>query len=382
MIEFDAQVRTVRDLAREAAKDLRARALSIDADPDAMEAHFDSPVFAMLRQSEMPLRYREALPEAPTLLPDRGSCLQDVVGMMELARGDTATLLACPAPGLAGTVVGLLGSEAQQERFFSRIHGGRTWSFFAMTELARGSDATAMETRLERDGDDWRLHGGKCYIGNGARGGVGVVFARTGRSPLSIRAAMVELPAPGWRGRRLDMIGLRGAYISELTFDGVPVGGDMLLGEHLPATRRGIWGAIKTFNNMRLRVAAAAAGTALAMVEYVAEHRKDAPGGQQVRMRAEAARELVYEAAARIDHDPERGYLSSAAKLGATRMAVETARWASGALGPAGLLEHPLLEKWTRDVCAFEFMEGTSNIQRLHIARGYQTGDADAGPQY
>jgi alkylation response protein AidB-like acyl-CoA dehydrogenase len=75
--------------------------------------------------------------------------------------------------------------------------------------------------------------------------------------------------------------------------------------------------------------------------------------------------------------DPDNSYLSCAAKLGATRMAVQTARWASGAMSPAGLLEHPLLEKWTRDVCAFEFMEGTGDIQRLHVAKGYQAGDAD-----
>jgi alkylation response protein AidB-like acyl-CoA dehydrogenase len=235
-----------------------------------------------------------------------------------------------------------------------------------------------METRLDRDGEGgWLLRGAKRYIGNGARGGVGVVFARTGPSPLSIRAVLVDLPAPGWQGRRLDMIGLRGAYISELGFDGVPVSRDMLLGEHLPATRRGLWGAIKTFNQARLHVAAAAVGTALAMAEYVVEQRKDVPGGQVALARARAGRELVYEAAARVDRDPERGYLSSAAKLGATRMAVEIGRWASGALGPAGLLEHPLLEKWGRDVCAFEFMEGTGNIQRLHVARGYQCGDAD-----
>lgn len=376
MTDLDARARMVRDLARDAAADLRARALSIDTDPDAMDAHFDSPVFARVRESETPTEYRETDAAFPLL--DRGSCLHNVVGLLELARGDAATLLACPAPGLAGVFVDLLGSQEQKEWFFTRMRGGRTWSFFAMTEAGRGTDATAMETRLDRDGDGgWLLHGGKRYIGNGARGGVGVVFGRTGRSALSIRAALVELPAPGWTGRKLDMVGLRGAHISELTFDGVPVGGDLLLGEHLPVTRRGIWGAIKTFNNMRIRVAAAAVGTALAIAEYVAEQRKNAPGGQVVMARVCAARELVYEAAARVDHDPERGYLSCAAKLNANKLAVQTAQWAARAVGPAGLLEHPLLEKWTRDVCAFEFMEGTTNIQRLHVARDYQAGEAD-----
>lgn len=379
MIELNARLCFIRDFCRELAEDLRARALSIDADPDAVESHFDSPAFALIRQSNTPARFRESVPGLPEdRLLDTDSCLENIVGALELARGDFGMTLSAPSPALAGIIVDLLGDERQKERFYTRLHGGRTWTFFAMTEPGRGNDATAMETRLDRADTGGRLlRGEKRYIGNGARGGVGVVFGRTGRSALSIRAALVEPPAAGWRARRLDMVGLRGAYLSELTFDGVPVPDDMLLGEHLPAARRGIWGAVKTFNNMRIQIAAAAVGTALAMVEYVLDVRKGAPGAQLVQARAEAARELAYEAAARIDRDPGQRYMASAAKLGAIRMAVQTAQWAGAALGPAGLLEHPLLEKWTRDVCAFEFMEGTGNIQRLHVAQGYLGGDAD-----
>ncbi|WP_258534534.1 acyl-CoA dehydrogenase [Streptomyces sp. PT12] len=375
--DFDHRLRAIRAAAREAADDLRSRALAIDADPGAMEGHLDAPAYAMVRRSETPEEFRDARDGPPVL--NRDSCLENVVGMTELARGDAGALLACPSPGLAGVFVDLLGDAAQRERFYGRLADGRTWSFFAMTEEGRGSDATAMETRLERDGSGgWLLHGAKRYIGQGARGGVGVVFGRTGRSALSIRAALVELPAPGWHAGRLDMVGLRGAFLSELRFDGLPLAGDLLLGEHLPVTRRGVWGAVTTFHRMRVRVAAAAVGTALAMAAYVAEHRKGAPGADLVAARARAARRLVLRAAARVDRSPERGYLSSVAKLGATRMAVATAHWAAAALGPAGLLEHPLLEKWTRDVRAFELMEGSGNIQRLHVARGYRSGDADA----
>jgi alkylation response protein AidB-like acyl-CoA dehydrogenase len=380
MIELDARLRAVRDVSREAAEQLRSLASAIDADPDAMEAHLDTEVYAMVRTSNTPAKHRESLPGKPLRLLEEGNCLETVVGTLELARGDAGALLACPSPALAGVIVDLLGDERQRELFYTKLHGGRTWTFFAMTEPGRGSDATAMETRLEPDGaGGWLLRGEKRYIGNGARGGVGVVFARTGRSALSIRAVLVEpRQAESWHAQRLDMVGLRGAALSALRFDGVPVRGDMLLGEHLPVTRRGIWGAIETFNNMRIQVAALAVGTTLAIAEYVAEHRKSAPGLSVALARAEAARELVYQAAARVLRDPDNSYLSCAAKLGATRLAVQTARWAAGAMGPAGLLEHPLLEKWSRDVCAFEFMEGTGNIQRLHVAKGYQSGDADA----
>lgn len=378
MIELDQRLRAVRDDCRYAIEDMRGRALSIDADPDDMEQHFNSPVYTMIRLSNTPPEYRESLPGGEYKLMKAKSTLEDIVGMVELARGDMSTMFACPCPALAGVYVSLLGNPAQQEKFYTRLHGGRSWTFFAMSEPDRGSDATNMQTRLEKDGNGgYLLYGAKRYIGHGARGSIGVVFGRTGRSSLSIRAAMVEVPAQGWQAQRLDTVGLRGAYLSELQLDGVPVPADMLLGEHLPVTRRGIWGAIKTLNNMRIQLTAAAVGTAMAMTEYVAEHRKSSPGVDLALARAEAGRQLVYEAAAKLDADPERGYFASAAKLSAVRMAVRTAQWAVAAIGPAGLLEHPLLEKWTRDVRAFEFMDGTSNIQRLHVARGYQAGDAN-----
>jgi alkylation response protein AidB-like acyl-CoA dehydrogenase len=383
MIELDDRLRAVRDASRELAEDLRGRALAIDSDPEAMDEHLNSDVFELLRITETPAEFREALPAGLKLpsgaaMEERGNCLTNAVSLIEAARGDMGTVLACPAPGLPGVLVEVLGDQVQRELFFSRLHGGRTWPFFAMTEPAHGSDAGAMDTRFEPDGaGGWRLFGSKRFIGNAARGGVGVVFGRTGRSAMSIRAALVELPAPGWSGERLDTVGLRGAYLSELVFEGVPVAPEMMLGSHLPVAQRGLWGALKTFNQVRLKVAAGAVGTSLAMVDYVAEHRKTAPGLDVAVARAEAGREALYEAAARLDRNPERPYWSSAVKLAAVQMGVSTGRWTARVMGPGGLLEHPLLEKWTRDVCAFEFMDGTSNMQRLHVERGYQTGDAD-----
>jgi alkylation response protein AidB-like acyl-CoA dehydrogenase len=381
VIELDGRLREAQDICRELARDLRARALSVDADPDAMEEHLDSPVFDFIRRSNIPVEYQDGGDSDGRFRRDDstvGICLQNAVTMTELGEGDAATLLSCPSPALAGVFVDLLGSPAQRERFYSRISDGRTWTFFAMTEPEHGNDATALRTKLVRDGTGgWLLSGAKRYIGSGARGGIGVVFGRTGPSVLSIRAALVELPAPGWHATRLGMVGLRGACLSELSLDQVPVAPGMLLGEHLPATRRGIWGAIKTFNNMRIQIASLAIGTALAITEYVAEQHKGARDLDLTRSRVMAARELVFAAAARLDAKPEHGYHASVAKLSATREAIRTARWAAVALGPAGLIEHPLVEKWGRDVCAFEFMDGTSNIQRLNVAHGYLAGDCD-----
>jgi alkylation response protein AidB-like acyl-CoA dehydrogenase len=86
-----------------------------------------------------------------------------------------------------------------------------------------------------------------------------------------------------------------------------------------------------------------------------------------VSARLDAATALLYESAAAVDLQPDAVRPPSTAKLHATDLAVRTTHWAARALGPGALLEHPLLEKWSRDVHAFEFMDGTSNIQRLHI---------------
>ena len=383
MIELTGPLLAAQEATRAMAADLRARALPVDTDPDGMDTHLGSTPFRMMQAASTPPRYRTAAADPSFHVTDSVSSLENIVAIVELARGDAGVMLACPGPALAGVVVEALGSDEQKEYFYRRLEDGRTWTFFAMTEPGCGNDATAMQTRLEPDGSGgYLLHGAKRYIGNGARGRIGVVFARTGRSPLSIRAALVEPPQPGWSGRRLDMVGLRGAYLSELEFDGVPVARHMLLGEHLPVTRRGMWGAIRTFNKMRIQVSALAVGTALAMLDYVAEHRAQASRAAAARLplveaQLEAVRQLIFEAAVRVDRFPDSGYISSAAKLGATRAAVRTARWAGAALGPGALIEHPLLEKWTRDAHGFEFMEGTGNIQRIHVAQGYQAGDAD-----
>ncbi|GAB3465382.1 acyl-CoA dehydrogenase family protein [Actinophytocola sediminis] len=378
MIDVDDRLRASRAATSAAAEDLRARALAVDTDPTNLAPHLDSPALRMMRLFTTPAEYRD---EQLAELPDHlgiGTCLEKVVGTVELARGDAGVVLAMPGPALAGVVVDVLGGPAQQERFYRRLAGGRTWTFFAMSEPERGNDATAITTRLDRVAPgEYRLYGHKRYIGNGARGGIGVVFARTGPSPLSIRAVLVEAPADRFTATPLPMVGLRGAYLSELWFDGLRVTEDMLLGQHLPPTRRGIWGAMRTFNNMRIQVAALAVGTAYAIHDLVTELRPHAPGIDRYAARIEAARHLVYDMAAQVDHDSEQAYFPSSAKLSAVPLGLSVAGWATEALGPAALFEHPLLEKWCRDVRAFEFMEGTTNIQRLHVAQGYLKGRSD-----
>jgi acyl-CoA dehydrogenase len=359
----------IQATAREHAADLRDRALSVDAEPDRMDRHIESGGLRAIQDLARPgLR-----------------SLETAVALIELARGDAGMVLACPGQALAGVVVSVMGDQAQRERLAAAVADGRSWAFLAVTEPEGGSDASQMRTELRPDGyGGYLLHGTKRYIGNGSRAAIGVVFASTGRGPLSIRAALVQAPAPHLEATPLDMIGLRGARISNLRFHGLPVSADSLLGTHLSPVRRGMWGAIQAFNTVRIQVAAMAVGTALAVHDYVRAELAGLRAGRSAELdavaaRIETARRLIYRAAADIDADRQRGRLASLAKLEAVALARQACGRLPRLLGQGALLEHPLLEKWWRDASAFEFMEGTSAIQRLNVAQGYLKGEVAHG---
>jgi acyl-CoA dehydrogenase len=374
MYELDDHAKALRDQGAALAMELREHAMLVDTDPHDMKPHLDLAAYDLIRQFQIPRRFSDRPPRIGRFTYEPGSVLQQVVLTLELAYGDAGMALACPGPSLAGVLVDHLGDDTQQE-WFHRSVADNTWTFFAITEPGRGSDATALETVLTKESADlYRVTGTKRYIGNGSRGDVGVVLARTGPGPLSVRAALVNTDTTGYRGSSLDMIGLRGACLAEITLDNVPVPAEMLLGRHLSATRRGMWGAMRVFNTMRANVAALAVGTGLALVDIVRAERPHAPGAAELTARLEACRQLVYAAGVAVDHDRDSGTPSSTAKIAATALAREASRWAVRSLGPAALVEIPLLEKWTRDVCAFEFMEGTSDIQRQHVTRAYLKG--------
>jgi alkylation response protein AidB-like acyl-CoA dehydrogenase len=355
--------------APELAADLRARALAVDAAPGSLDEHLDSP----------------ALQEIGRLDPIALGTFGTVATLVELARGDAGMVLAAPGPALAGILTRLIGDEAQNERLDAAMAGGRAWGFLAVTEPTVGSDAGRLRTELRPDGaGGYLLHGTKRFIGNGYRGAAGVVLARTGASPLSLRAVLVDQAGKPWQARPLDMIGLRGAQISEMTFAGLPVRPDDLLGNHLKSLRRGMWGVTQAFNTVRVQVAAMAVGTAQAAHDYVSAERRQwtVPARGELDAaadRIESVRQLVFRAALDVDADRHDGYRAAVSKLLAVRVARHVCGRLPRLLGPGALLEHPLLEKWWRDVAAFEFMEGTSDIQRLQVAANYLRGDTGHG---
>jgi len=371
LTDLRAEARTYADL-------LRPTALDLDRDPDLALGLPDRGL-PWRRLAGLPAEYNPdplRVGGRPVLLH---TCVEQVVVLEELARADAAAVLALPGPAMSGFVVADLADDEQRQRYWQTVAAGPTWTFFAMTEPTHGSDPGGMGSTLRPDGDGFRLDGVKRYIGNGARSRLGVVFARRNAGPLGVVAVLVDTDRLGFTAEPLPTLGLRGLQLSELRMTDVPVAATDILGRHRSAARQGMWTATRTFNRYRPVVSCFALGVAQAAYDlvvterrrYRADERHLIAGWQQ---RLAGTRALVLAAARAADRDPSDGTLASAAKLRATRLAEEITTSAVRLLGPGARWEHPLLDKLLRDARAFEFMEGTGNIQRLTLAQGYLQG--------
>jgi alkylation response protein AidB-like acyl-CoA dehydrogenase len=382
VIALDDRLLALQALTREQGAEFRAHALTLDERPDDVARHLGLEGFRWLSRMLVPPAYSgDPLRVGPHTY-DGLTCMERVVAFEQLAYGDAGMVLAAPGPSMSGILVDELASPAQKERYYARILSEPTWTFFALTEPAKGSDAGALETALTGDGDTLRLHGRKRYIGNGTRAALGVVFARARPGPLGIEAVLVEAADPAFSAEPLEMLGLRGALPSALAFDGVEVGADQVLGRHLPATRRGLWGAVMTFNRLRPGIAAAALGVAVAAHDYLRVARRRFTTAERDELDTLAqdiagVRRLTHRAALEVDAAPANGHLASAVKVHAVALAERSTRTAARLLGPGALLEHPLVEKWLRDARGFDFMEGATAIQKLNVFQGLRRDRLD-----
>jgi alkylation response protein AidB-like acyl-CoA dehydrogenase len=381
------RLEALRGEARALAEDVRAIAFALERDPDALRRRPDLPAVATMATFGIPPEHNPApLTSGPhRFYGDRS--IELAIMMEEIAASDVAAVFALPGPALSGIPILDLGSRRQRERYYGQLVAEPTCTFFALTEPARGSNAGELETSLAPDGDGLSLRGVKRYVSNGARARLGVVLARRHAGPLGIVAVLVDTSAPGFRARALPTVGLRGAQLTELTFDGMRVGADDVLGAHLPATRRGMLAVVRMFNRSRPMVAAMGVGLARAGLDYVHEHRPQLRGSQRAALdalgrRLAAVRSLVHRAAAAVDRDPADGYLASAAKARAAAVAQDATRVAPTLLGPGARLQHPVLDKLARDAMGFEFMEGTTNLQKLTLFQGYHRGAVCSAYRY
>ncbi len=381
MIVLDEKLTVLRAQLKEWGTDFRSAALELDGDPEAIRHHFDLPAARFLATMGIPLEYGNEPEKIGGHRFDGSTALQRAVVMEELACADAGMLVASPGPLLAGVVISLCADEAQKKWFYRRMLERPLWTCFALTEPDRGSDASAVETSLTpaADGEGAMLNGAKRYVGNASRAQIAVVFARAGSGPLGLTAVLIETPAAGFHAEPLGMLGLRGARIGAITLDDVRIAENRYLGRHLPPIRRGLWAFVQTFNLLRPGVAAIAVGIARAAHDYVLANRLALSPAEADRIdalgrRIEGTRELVHLAAAAVDADTGNGHLASAAKMRAAALAEEVTLAACQFFGPGARADHPLLDKWVRDARAIEFLEGTTNMQRLNVFQSLQTG--------
>jgi acyl-CoA dehydrogenase len=313
--------------------------------------------------------------------PSREAPATDLCLLREsLATQTTEAETALALQGLGSYPVLQSGRAEQVRRWLPAVAAGDAVAAFALSEPAAGSDAAALELTAEPDGDGWRLTGEKMWISNAPEADFYTVFARTtaGAGARGVSAFVVPAGRPGLAGEHLDMVSPH--PIGRLSFDGVRVRGEELLGER----DRGFSVAMRTLDLFRPSVGAFAVGMAQAALDAAVAHAstRAAFGGllkdqqavahllAEMATRTEAARLLVYSAAAALDEGAGRvAGRSAMAKL----LATETAQFVVDAAvqihGARGLQRGHLLEHLYREVRSPRIYEGASEIQRSIIAR-------------
>ncbi|MFG2621990.1 acyl-CoA dehydrogenase family protein [Streptomyces sp. NPDC048507] len=304
-----------------------------------------------------------------------------------LAYGCTEAETALALQGLGAHPVLAAGSPAQRERWLPGVREGRLVAAFALSEPGAGSDAAALELEAAPDGAGWRLGGQKCWISNAPEADFYTVFARTGEAPgaRGITAFLVPADRPGLGGEALDMLSPH--PIGSLSFDGVPVGPEDVLGE----PGQGFRVAMGTLNLFRPSVGAFAVGMARAALDATLAHTaaRTAFGGvladlqavahrvAEMATRTEAARLLVYAAAGAYDAgSPDVPRRAAMAKLLATETAQYVVDHAVQLHGAVALRRGHLLEHLYREVRAPRIYEGASEVQRTIIAKELYRGVA------
>ncbi len=310
-----------------------------------------------------------------------------VLAMEEIAKADAAhsTIMSVNNSLFCHGILHF-GTEEQKQKYVVPVASGEAIGAYALTEPSSGSDAANMRTRAVREGDYYILNGRKNWITSGPVADYFVVFAMTDpeKGHRGITAFIVDGNSPGLvRGKKEPKLGIRASATSEISFDNVKVPVENRLGEE----GQGFKIAMNVLDAGRIGIAAQALGIAEAAYEaarqYVQErHAFGRPIGEfqgtgfkiaDMKMRIEAARALVYNAALAKERAKETGARytleASMAKLFASETAMFCA-WAAVQIhGGMGYSKELPVERYFRDAKITEIYEGTSEIQRLVIAR-------------
>jgi alkylation response protein AidB-like acyl-CoA dehydrogenase len=318
--------------------------------------------------------------------------LSYVLVLEELSRGDAGVGVtvavhtsACTLPILS------FGSSAQVASFVPPLATGSRVGCFALTEAGSGSDAGALQSSAEADGDGWRLRGSKQWITNAGFGGTILLFARTDAGTRSARGVSAFLVDTGQVEitRTEEKLGLNSSLTNDLSFDTV-VAGDGLLGD----LHHGFRIAMATLDGGRIGIAAQAVGIAQAAYDVARRYAQErhafghaiadfqAIQHKLANMSTEidAARLLTLRAAWLKDHGRPHTEAGAKAKLFASEVARRQTAEAIQVLGGYGYTKEFPVERYYRDAKVTEIYEGTSEIQRLVIARELLGGRHAAAP--
>jgi alkylation response protein AidB-like acyl-CoA dehydrogenase len=308
--------------------------------------------------------------------------LSYILVLEELSRADAGVGVTVAVHTSAVTLPLLAyGTEEQKSRFVPPLARGEHLGAFALTEPEAGSDAGAIRTKAEPSGDGWKITGAKQWITNGRYSGTFLVFARTDQSTAGARGVSAFiLDAEHVRVTRdEEKLGLNSSVTNDIVIEGAHVGHDRLLHEE----NRGFRVAMTTLDGGRIGIAAQALGIAQAAYDvaraYAGERRAfghrigDFQAIQHklanMSMEIDAARLLVYRAAWLKQQGRPHTEEGAKAKLFASEMARRQTAEAIQVLGGYGYTKEFPVERYYRDAKITEIYEGTSEIQRLVIAR-------------
>lgn len=274
------------------------------------------------------------------------------------------------------------GTEKQRKKYLPTLTTGKAIAAWALTEPNAGSDASATQTTAVLDGNEWVINGTKQFITSGDIAEVTTVMAMTDKSQgaKGISAFIVEKDTPGFKvGQLEDKLGLRGSHTAELVFDNCKIPKENLLGE----LGKGFVGAMNILDRGRTAIGAMSVGIARGAFEDALEYAKQRqqfgkPIGKNQAIQwmladmateIDAARLLVYRAAYLEDQNVRFTKEASMAKLFASEIAMRTTVKAIQIYGGNGYMRKYPLERYYRDIKLCTIGEGTSEVQRMVIAR-------------
>jgi len=280
------------------------------------------------------------------------------------------------------------GSEAQQKTWLPKLATGKLLGCFALSEPGTGSDAAAQTATAKRDGNDWVLSGAKNFITNGAEADLAIVFAMTDKAKgvKGISAFLVPTDAPGYAvAKNEKKLGIKASSTSQINLDDVRVGPEGLLGKE----GEGFKVAMATLDGGRIGIAAQALGIARIAYEEARDYAQERKAfGQPIAdfqaiqfmladmaTQIEAARLLIWRAAELKQVGRRFSAEAAMAKLYASEMSGRVTNKALQIYGGYGYTKDYPAERHLRDARITEIYEGTSEIQRLVIARSVLTAD-------